>query len=73
MNTLLLSSFLTWQGLFVGVEQTTPWNRLFEPGISASATAVVSVRHFSLRAVYIQPLQHGHKPMFQVGASWKVF
>ena len=67
--------WLTWQGLFVGVENTSPWRTLFaQPGISASATALVGIRKVSLRVVYIHPLQYGgFGPAFQVGASVRVF
>jgi hypothetical protein len=71
----LLASLLVWQGLFVGVENTAPVRTpLIQPAMSSSATALVGIGRFSVRAVYIQPLQRGgYGPALQVGISTRVF
>jgi hypothetical protein len=76
MRRLLAIGLLCgWQGLFLGVEHTRDWRSPFQPGLSASATAVVSIGRIGLRAVYIQPLRTAPKlgPMVQVGASVRLF
>ena len=64
-----------WQGLFVGVEQTAMWRTpLAQPGITASAVALVGVGRVSVRAVYLQPLQSGgYGPAVQFGISTRLF
>ena len=73
--TLALATLLSWQGLFVSVEQTAMWNRpLKQPGITASAAAMVGLKKATIRVVYLQPLQkHGYGPAVQVGVSVRVF
>lgn len=75
MTGLALASWVVWQGLFASVEQTALWRTPFaQPGISASATALVGVQRISFRVVYIQPLQReGYGPALQVGASVRIF
>lgn len=75
MRVWLLLGWLSWQGLWLGMEQTAPWRTPFlQPGVSASATGIVSVKRLSLRVVYIQPLQRdGYGPALQVGGSVRLF
>ena len=71
MKGVLLASFLVWRGLFLGAENTAPWFRPLDPGLTFSATAVASRGPVTFRAVVIQPTKGG--PAFQFGASVRVF
>lgn len=70
-----LASWLTWQGLFVGVEQTAAWRMpLRQPGLSATVLASASIKRLGVRIAFIQPLQDtGLGPSLQFGASVRVF
>ena len=75
MLNLIFGSWLTWQGLFVGVEQTGLWRTpLHQPGLSSTVLVAGSIKRVGVHVFYAQPLQrNGVGPLVQVGASVRVF
>lgn len=65
--------FFTWQGFYLGAEQTNNWHHLLKPGFSTTTMAMVGVGKVSVRAAYIQPIQKHAGPVIQIGGSVRVF
>ena len=76
MIGMLFGSWLTWQGLYVGVEQSNTWRNPFaQPGVSAPVLALASVnKRVAVHGYYLQPLQpNGGPALLEIGVSVRVF
>lgn len=71
--TNIILGLIIWQGLYLGAEQTQLYNHFNKPAITISTTALWTIKHINIRAVYIQPTTAPYDPVVQVGFSMRIW